>query len=167
MSVTQERKDLGPGYGNERSSSSRRPGRRCVSAQARAVDASSELNASCPVGVEVEPVLSGSMQSGGPGRQERAGGVPRFSAGISSKQPASKKEERSFCAEHEHHWDALALVFGVGNRASQTLTIRAEALWRPCAVNPVSENARYSSSENARYGATVITSHPRKLQSNL
>jgi hypothetical protein len=110
------------------------------------------------------------MQSGGPGRQERAGGVPRFSAGISCKQPASKKEERSFCAEHEHHWDALALVFGVGNRASQTLTIRAEALWRhsgSCAVNPVSENARYSSSENARYsssenaryGATVITTN--------
>jgi hypothetical protein len=81
-----------------------------------------------PSAVEVEPVLSGSMQSGGPGRQERAGGVPRFSAGISSKQPASKKEERSLYAEH--HWDALALVFGVGNRASQTLTIRAEALWR-------------------------------------
>lgn len=117
-----------------------------------------------PSAVEVEPVLSGSMQSGGPGRQERAGGVPRFSAGISSKQPASKKEERSLCAEH--HWDALALVFGVGNRASQTLTIRPKLSGdtpAPCLVNPVSENARYSSSENARYGATVITSHPQKL----
>ena len=58
------------------------------------------------------------------------------------------------------------MVFGVGNRASQTLTIRAEALWRhsgSCAVNPVSENARYSSSENARYGATVITNNMRPI----
>jgi hypothetical protein len=50
---------------------------------------------------------------------------------------------------------------------SQILTIRAEPLRRsgsmPCQT-PVSENARHSSSENARYGAAAITSHPQKLQ---